>query len=106
MAACMTSRSETSTMTTTQGHEVSHHAWAAYKGPVVFTGPSGLRDHRAHLSDFSQAVGTGGTRPQGLTGDLAYITRRAPGAPFPLAKHGRSGEIGWPVDTFKVVKGL
>ncbi|KAL8624006.1 hypothetical protein ACOMHN_040632 [Nucella lapillus] len=94
-----------SSMTTIPSHEVDHRAWRAYREPVVFTGPSGQRDHRAHLADFKQAVGIGHRSP-GTTSDLGYITRSAPGTPFPLAKNGRSGEIGWPVDSFKMVKGL
>ncbi|XP_076471921.1 protein SPMIP2-like [Babylonia areolata] len=88
-----------------EGTSQPHHQWAAYRGPVLFTGPSGLRDYRAHLPDHPHAVGIG-DRSQETTSDLAYLSRGAPGSAFPLAKNGRIGEIGWPVETFKIVKGI
>nr|KAG5699238.1 hypothetical protein BaRGS_012759 [Batillaria attramentaria] len=68
-------------------------------------GPSGLRDYRAHLPDYPHSVGIG-NRSHENTSELGYLTRNAPGTAFPLAKNGRIGEIGWPVETFKIVKGI
>ena len=47
-----------------------------------------------------------GDRSHETTSDLAYLSRTAPGSAFPLAKNGRIGEIGWPVDTFKLYRGI
>jgi len=47
-----------------------------------------------------------GDRSHETTSDMAYLNRPPPGSAFPLAKNGRIGEIGWPVETFKVVRGL
>lgn len=68
-------------------------------------GPGGLRDYRAQVSADNQSVGIG-SRSGEATSDLAYLSRQPPGYSFPLAKHGRVGEIGWPVETFKTVKGF
>ncbi|KAL8605705.1 hypothetical protein ACOMHN_064842 [Nucella lapillus] len=83
----------------------AHHEWGAFRGPVLFTGPSGLRDYRAKMSDHPGAVGIG-DRSHETTSNLAYLSRGAPGSAFLLAKNGRIGEIGWPVETFKIVKGI
>ena len=72
---------------------------------IFFSGPSGLRDYRSHLPEYPHAVGIG-DRSHETTSDLAYLSRKPPGSSFPLAKNGRIGEIGWPVETFKIVKGI
>lgn len=71
----------------------------------LVSGPSGLRDYRAHQPDYPHAVGIG-DRSHETTSELGYLTRNAPGVAFPLAKNGRIGEIGWPVEAFKIVKGI
>ncbi|KAL5007469.1 hypothetical protein ScPMuIL_016275 [Solemya velum] len=83
----------------------THHRWTPYSGPVLFTGPSGNRDHRVSVTDDFQMVGIG-KQSNELTGQLTYLNRPSPGEPFPKAKNGQVGEIGWPHETFKLVKGI
>lgn len=94
-----------STVSTEASNTPAEHKWTPYSGPVLFTGPSGLRDYRAQTQPNQQMVGTG-ERSAEFTSNLAYLSRPPPGDSFPLAKNGRIGEIGWPVDHFKIVKGI
>ncbi|KAL8605707.1 hypothetical protein ACOMHN_064844 [Nucella lapillus] len=112
MAARPQSHDTTSSNSGEQSHgAAAHHEWGAFRGPVLFTGPSGLRDYRAKMSDHPGAVGIGDrshetTSNRAGTGCKKAHYRGAPGSAFPLAKNGRIGEIGWPVETFKIVKGI
>ncbi|GFO41719.1 histone-lysine N-methyltransferase SETMAR [Plakobranchus ocellatus] len=81
--------------------QAPEHKWTPYSGPVLFTGPSGLRDYRANVTTFQQAVGEG-DRSNEFTSDLSYLNRDPPGSRFPLAKNGRINEIGGPVEHFKI----
>ncbi|KAL3841334.1 hypothetical protein ACJMK2_019495 [Sinanodonta woodiana] len=83
----------------------SHQSWRAFQGPVLFTGPNGSRDHRVAVQSDFQMVGIG-ARSREITSQISYLNRDAPGASFPKAKNGQVGEIGWPVETFKIVKGI
>ncbi|KAL8605696.1 hypothetical protein ACOMHN_064833 [Nucella lapillus] len=103
MAARPQSHATTSSNSGEQSPGAAAHQ--AFRGPVLFTGPSGLRDYRAKMSDHPGAVGIG-DRSHETTSNLAYLSRGAPGSAFPLAQTGRIGEIGWPVETFKIVKGI
>ena len=59
-------------------------------------GPDGLRDHRKTVrQDMDQHMTGTGTRSMETTSAVSYIFRGAPSAPFPKAKNGRIGEIGW-----------
>ncbi|XP_005094898.2 uncharacterized protein LOC101855712 [Aplysia californica] len=105
----MAERPQTSSTHVTETSHTSsipaEHKWTPYSGPVLFTGPSGLRDYRSNQQPFQQMVGVG-ERSAEFTSDLAYLSRPPPGTSFPLAKNGRIGEIGWPVEHFKIVKGI
>ncbi|XP_025088384.1 uncharacterized protein LOC112560640 [Pomacea canaliculata] len=109
MAARPNSNTSESTSASSGVNEVSgtgsSRQWMSCGGPILFTGPGGLRDYRAQVSADNQSVGIG-SRSGEATSDLAYLSRQPPGYSFPLAKHGRVGEIGWPVETFKTVKGF
>lgn len=71
----------------------------------LLTGPSGLTDQRVKaMADF-QMVGNGDRSPE-VTSQMGYLNRPPPGTKFPKAKNGQIGEIGWPVETFKIVKGI
>ncbi|KAK3101087.1 hypothetical protein FSP39_000844 [Pinctada imbricata] len=83
----------------------AHQQWAAYSGPVLFTGPDGLSDYKAKPCPDFQMTGIG-ERSREVTSQMDYLSRPPPGAKFPLAKNGRIGEIGWPVEAFKIVKGI
>ena len=72
---------------------------------ILSPGPSGLRDYRANVQTDQGVVGEG-ERSREYTGSLSYLSRAPPNTSFPLAKNGRIGEIGWPVETFKIVKGI
>lgn len=50
-------------------------------------------------------VGSGDRSPE-ITSQMSYLSRPPPGSTFPKAKHKQIGEIGWPVETFRIVKGL
>ncbi|KAK3796973.1 hypothetical protein RRG08_057218 [Elysia crispata] len=99
-------KSASSSSSSTRSSELSpEHKWTPYSGPVLFTGPSGLRDYRAQVNTFQQAVGEG-DRSDEFTSDLSYLNRDPPGSKFPLAKNGRINEIGGSVEHFKIVKGI
>ncbi|XP_052707372.1 uncharacterized protein LOC128182692 [Crassostrea angulata] len=83
----------------------SHQQWSAYRGPVLFTGPDGLTDQRVKTRTDFQMVGNGDRSPE-VTSQMGYLSRPPPGTKFPKAKNGQIGEIGWPVETFKIVKGI
>lgn len=84
----------------------AHKSWTAYAGPVLFTGPSGLRDQRVKtMSDDFLSVGESDTSTE-ITSQMGYLNRAPPGAEFPKAKNGQAGEIGWLYDKHKVVKGI
>ncbi|XP_078332458.1 uncharacterized protein LOC144625485 [Crassostrea virginica] len=83
----------------------SHQQWSAYNGPVLFTGPDGLTDQRVKTKCDFQMVGNGDRSPE-VTSQMGYLSRPPPGTKFPKAKNGQIGEIGWPVETFKIVKGI
>ncbi|XP_041365463.1 uncharacterized protein LOC121380626 [Gigantopelta aegis] len=97
-----TSSSETSVKS---ANIPAHHKWMPYTGPVVFTGPSGLRDYRASTFDGYQAIGIG-ARSEESTAEVSYINRTAPGQMFQKPKNRQIGEIGWEYETFKLVKGI
>jgi hypothetical protein len=71
----------------------------------VIAGPNGRSDHRVTATHHFQSVGIGERTPE-LTGALGYLNRASPGAPFPKAKNGSAGEIGWVYDTFQITKGI
>lgn len=83
----------------------SHREWTAFVGPVVYTGPNGERDQKVTVSRDFQMVGIGDRSPE-ITSQMSYLSRPPPGCKFPKAKNGQIGEIGWPVETFKIVKGI
>ncbi|KAH3885681.1 uncharacterized protein LOC127840999 [Dreissena polymorpha] len=84
----------------------AHQSWTAYKGPVLFTGPSGLRDQRVKtLQHEFISVGENEASTE-ITSQMAYLNRAAPGAQFPKAKNGQVGEIGWVYDALHLVKGI
>lgn len=83
----------------------AHHSWRAFSGPVLFTGPSGLRDFRVATQHEFQMVGEV-DRSTEVTSQIGYLNRTAPGQEFPKAKNGQAGEIGWLYDKHKVVKGI
>ncbi|OWF51930.1 uncharacterized protein LOC110448398 [Mizuhopecten yessoensis] len=83
----------------------SHQMWTAYQGPVLYTGPDGNRHHRTTTFERFQMVGEG-DRSTEVTSQTGYLNRPPPGQAFPKAKNGQVGEIGWPVDTFKIYKGI
>ncbi len=63
---------------------------------MFVSGPDGLRDHRrAVQTDMDQHMTGIGIRSMETTSAVSYIFRGAPSAPFPKAKNGRIGEIGW-----------
>lgn len=47
-----------------------------------------------------------GDRSREDTSGMQYLNRPPPGQKFPKAKNGQIGEIGWPVEHFKIVKGI
>ncbi|XP_030639509.1 uncharacterized protein C4orf45 [Chanos chanos] len=63
---------------------------------ILFTGPDGIGDYRARLSDFPRHIGIGPLSPES-TGDLNYLCRAAPCAPPFLPKHCYIGGVGWGV---------
>ncbi|XP_046572651.1 uncharacterized protein LOC124280709 isoform X2 [Haliotis rubra] len=83
----------------------AHQSWAPFSGPVMFTGPSGLRDQRVKVHNNFQSVGIG-ARSMETTNNVSYLNRSPPGSQFPRAKHGQIGEIGWEFETFGLVKGI
>lgn len=83
----------------------AHRTWTAYNGPVLYTGPSGLRNQRVNTQHEFVLVGENDTSPE-ITSQMGYLTRPAPGAAFPKAKNGQIGEVGWVYDTLKIVKGI
>lgn len=82
----------------------AHKSWTAYAGPIIYTGPSGLRDQRVRTEEFI-FVGEAANSTE-ITTHMAYLNRPAPGESFPKAKNGQAGEIGWIYDTLKIVKGI
>merc|ERR1711936_473942 len=107
----MAARPTTSSTVTTETSQMTSqtHDWTAMtanvSGPVLFTGPNGLRDYRAQVATDQSMVGVG-DKSHEFTSDLAYLSRPPPNTSFPLAKNGRIGEIGWPVEAFRIVKGI
>ncbi|XP_060591661.1 uncharacterized protein LOC132746427 isoform X2 [Ruditapes philippinarum] len=83
----------------------SHKTWTAYTGPVLFTGPSGLRNQRVKTESEFVLVGESDNSTE-ITSQMGYLNRAAPGAEFPKAKNGQVGEIGWVYDKLKIVKGI
>ncbi|XP_069132555.1 protein SPMIP2-like isoform X2 [Argopecten irradians] len=88
-----------------KGATSGHQMWTAYQGPVLFTGPDGNRQHRTTTHDKFQMVGEG-DRSLEVTSQMNYLNRPPPGQAFPKAKNGQIGEIGWPVETFKLYNGI
>lgn len=96
---------KTDSTSSTTSYVPMHKEWTAYVGPVVYTGPNGERDQKVSVSLDFQMVGIGDRSPE-ITSQMGYLSRPPPGTKFPKAKHGQIGEIGWPVEHFKIVKGL
>ncbi|XP_013398152.1 uncharacterized protein LOC106164698 [Lingula anatina] len=71
----------------------------------IYTGPDGMDWHRYPVTRDPQFVGIGSFSPE-KTCQISYLSRNPVNMPFPKAKNGRIGEIGWPVDYFGVVKGV
>ncbi|XP_071120431.1 uncharacterized protein [Mytilus edulis] len=94
-----------SSSTTNYSTLPSHREWTAFVGPVVYTGPNGERDQNVSVNLDFQMVGSGDRSPE-ITSQMSYLSRPPPGSTFPKAKHKQIGEIGWPVETFRIVKGL
>ncbi|KAJ8015430.1 hypothetical protein DPEC_G00026030 [Dallia pectoralis] len=65
-----------------------------YGQRILFTGPDGIGDYRARLSNFTGYIGIGPSSPEG-TSDLNYLCRPAPGNLPPMPKHCYTGEVGW-----------
>ena len=59
----------------------------------LFVGPDGLYQHRRPRKD-PQFVGEG-DRSHEITSNLSYLFNGPRNAPFPKAKNGRIGEVGW-----------
>lgn len=72
---------------------------------LYISGPDGLTDQRVKTRTDFQMVGNGDRSPE-VTSQMGYLSRPPPGTKFPKAKNGQIGEIGWPVETFKIVKGI
>ena len=68
--------------------------------PICVAGPDNLRHHRVKVVDDAQFVGRG---EQSLerTSAIDYLFRGPKNAPFPKAKNGRIGEIGYEADHMK-----
>ncbi|XP_067654438.1 uncharacterized protein [Haliotis asinina] len=101
----MSSVSTQSTASDSSAPLPAHQSWAPFSGPVMFTGPSGLRDQRVKVHNNFQSVGIG-ARSMEMTNNVSYLNRSPPGSQFPRAKHGQIGEIGWEFETFGLVKGI
>ncbi|XP_072519286.1 protein SPMIP2 [Salminus brasiliensis] len=71
---------------------------------ILFTGPDGVGDYRARLSDFPHSIGVGPLSPE-ATGDLTYLYRAAPGASPPLPKQSYVGGVGWAVEYGSALNG-
>ena len=67
---------------------------------IYLTGPDGLRDHKVPVVPDMQFIGDN-VRSREDTAALSYMFRASKGVPFPLAKNGRIGEIGWEVEFFR-----
>lgn len=65
-----------------------------WDGRMLFTGPSGLGDHRSHLLKDSRPVGTNQYSRE-LTLDASYLWRPAPSTPFQKPRASFAGEIGY-----------
>ncbi|WAR03187.1 hypothetical protein MAR_009745 [Mya arenaria] len=83
----------------------AHKSWTAFQGPVLYTGPSGLRDQRVRTGHEFLVTGENEASSE-ITSQMGYLNRAAQGQAFPKAKNGQVGEIGWLYDTLKVVKGI
>ncbi|XP_013390094.1 uncharacterized protein LOC106158587 [Lingula anatina] len=68
-------------------------------GPMLFTGPDGLWDHRVRVQDEYRYVGEGTMSPLG-TSEAAYLWRAPRDSPHPKPKSARVGEVGWGVPMF------
>ncbi|WAR03190.1 hypothetical protein MAR_009748 [Mya arenaria] len=102
-----TERTHTTSNVTARATPVTpaHKSWTAYQGPVLYTGPSGLRDQRVRTGHEFLVTGENEASSE-ITSQMGYLNRGAPGQAFPKAKNGQVGEIGWLYDTLKVVKGI
>ncbi|XP_022092442.1 uncharacterized protein LOC110980230 [Acanthaster planci] len=69
------------------------------KGQMLFTGPGGVRDYKAHVVTDYHMVGIGTMSREG-TSDLRYIWRGAPGSPHPVSRGKWAGEVGWLIPPF------
>ncbi|KAL6479835.1 hypothetical protein MHYP_G00108680 [Metynnis hypsauchen] len=81
------------------GSAPARENWAAARAfgqRILFTGPDGIGDYRARLSDFTHSIGVGPLSPE-ATGDLTYLYRAAPHMPAPLPKQCYAGGVGWAV---------
>ncbi|CAH1787197.1 unnamed protein product [Owenia fusiformis] len=73
-------------------------------GPLLYTGPDGLRDQRLAVNTPGNSVGVCNSNEH--TSELGYLSRAPTDMKFPKAKNGNIGEIGWEVEYFKVKKGI
>ena len=97
---------KTASSSSTQSNGISsHREWAAFEGPVVYTGPNGERDQNVSVSRDFQMVGSGDRSPE-ITSQMSYLSRPPPGTKFPKARNRQIGEIGWLYETFNIVKGF
>ncbi|XP_038061642.1 uncharacterized protein LOC119732262 [Patiria miniata] len=69
------------------------------KGQMLFTGPGGVRDYKAHVVPDYHMVGIGTMSREG-TSDLKYIWRGASGSPHPVSRGKWAGEVGWLIPPF------
>ena len=65
-------------------------------GPMLFTGPDGIRDHRQRVVVDYRYIGEGTISPEGSC-ESGYLWRSPANTPHPRPKSRKVGEIGWGV---------